>query len=202
MYQFPKDKSKIRSRIRRYERELRKEKQLHGAIHDGGGKRYLVGILYMLLEDNDGALKSFRWFEKTFPDDVGEPFQYLCWTLALYRSDDKEAAKDKLIQTMLRNLYLLPQLLGIDQDIFDIWHSSNWDMKEYAESAAPEIFGLWTDEERKWVREAYGSQEVEEIQSRYIEIQRQLKTEPIGAKRTELVMEASRMERNMDDETA
>ncbi|MFC1714282.1 hypothetical protein ACFL6S_11495 [Candidatus Poribacteria bacterium] len=195
MYRFPEDKSKIRARAKRYERELRKEKELHGSIHDGGGKRHRLGILYMFLEDNVEALKSFRWFEKTFPDDVGEPYQYLCWTLALYRAGDKEAAKGKLIQTMLKNLYLLPRLLGIKQEILDIWHSSNWDEKEYAESAAPEIFELWTDEEKEWVRKVYNTQEVEEIRSRYIEIQRQLKTEPIGAKRTELVMEASRMER-------
>ncbi len=195
MYQSPKDKSKIRSRIRRYERELKKEKELHGSIHDGGGKRHRLGILYMLIEDHVEALKSFGWFEKTFPDDVGKPSQYLCWTLALYRTSAKEAAKDKLVQTMLKNLYLLPHLLGIKQEILDIWHSSNWDEKEYAESASPEIFELWTDEEKEWGGEVYNSREVEEIRSRYIEIQRQLKTEPIGAKRTELVMEASRMER-------
>ena len=195
MYQFPKDKSKIRARIRRYERELRKEKELHGSIHDGGGKRHRLGILYMFLGDNVEALKSFRWFAKAFPDDIGEPFQYLCWTLALYRAEDKEAAEDKLVQTMLKNLYLLPRLLGIKQEILDIWHSSNWDEKEYAESASPEIFELWTDEEKEWAGEVYSSQEVEEIRASYIEIYRQLKTEPIGAKRTELVMEASRMER-------
>ncbi len=195
MHQSPKDKSKIRARIRRYERELRKEKELHGSIHDGGGKRHRLGILYMLLGDNDGALESLEWFEKAFPDDVGEPSQYLCWTLTLYRAGDKEAAKSKLVQTMLKNLYLLPRLLGIKQEILDIWHSSNWDEKEYAESAPPEIFELWTDDEKEWVRKVYNSQEVEEIRSKYIKIYRQLKTEPIGAKRTELVMEASRMER-------
>lgn len=194
MYRFPKEKSKIRSRIRRYEMELRKEKQLTGSIHDGGGKRYLLGVLYMFLEDNDEALKSFGWFEKTFPDDIGEPFQYLCWTLALYRTGEKEAAKDKLLQTILKNLYLLPRLLRIRQEILDIWHSSNWDEKEYVESAPPEIFQLWTDEEKEWARKVYNSQKVEELRSRYIEIYRQLKIEPVGAKRTELVMKASRME--------
>ncbi len=85
---------------------------------------------------------------------------------------------------------------GIKQEILDIWHSSNWDEKEYAESAPPEIFELWTDEEKEWARKVHDSQEVEEIRSRYIEIHRQLKVEPIGAKRTELVMEASRIERS------
>ena len=195
MYQYPKDKSKIRARIRRYERELRKEKELTGFIHDGGGKRYLLGELYMLLEDNDEALKSFAWFEKTFPDDIGNPFQYLCWTLALHRAGDKEAARDKLVQTMLKNLYLLPGLLGIKQDRLDMWHSSNLFEEEYVESASPEIFELWTDEEKEWAREVHDSQDVEEIRSRYIEIYRQLKMERVGPKRTELVMEASRMER-------
>jgi hypothetical protein len=96
---------------------------------------------------------------------------------------------------MLKNLYLLPHLLEIKQEILDIWHSSNWDEKEYVESAPPEIFELWADEEKEWLREVYNSQEVEEIRLRYIEIYRQLKIEPVGAKRTKLVMEASRMGR-------
>ncbi|MBM3282740.1 hypothetical protein FJY90_00665 [Candidatus Gottesmanbacteria bacterium] len=194
MDKFPKEKNKIRARIRRYERELRKEKELADFIHDGGGKRYLLGPLYMLLGDNSEALKSFGWFEKIFPDDTGEPSQYLCWTLALYKSGDKEAAKSKLIQTMLKNLYLIPRLLGIKQEILDIWHSSNWDEKEYSESILPEIFELWTDEEKEWVMEVYNDQEVEKIRTRYIKIYKQLKTEPVGVKRTKLVMEASRME--------
>ena len=60
MHQSPKDRSKIRARVRRYERELRKEKQLHGFIDDGGGKRHRLGILYMLLEDNDGMFVNAK----------------------------------------------------------------------------------------------------------------------------------------------
>jgi hypothetical protein len=116
MYQFPKEPKKIRQRIRRYERGLRKEYEKFGFIHDGFGKRYLLGPLYMILGDTPGAIKSFEWFEKTFPDDIGEPFQYLCWTLALYRSGDLEAAARKLRQTMLSNLYLIPHLLGSEQE--------------------------------------------------------------------------------------
>ena len=46
---------------------------------------------------------------------MGEPLDYLCWSLALYRAGDLEAAAKKLLQTMLRNLYLLPALLGINK---------------------------------------------------------------------------------------
>ncbi len=37
---------------------ITKEEQVLGFIHDGGGKRYLLG-LYMFLGDNDEALRSF-----------------------------------------------------------------------------------------------------------------------------------------------
>ena len=113
MYQFPKDPKKIRERIRRYERALRKEHQKFGFIDDGYGKRYLLGPLYLLLGDVQGAIKSFEWFDQTCVDDAGEPFQYLCWTLALYRAGKIEAGTQKLLQTMLSNLYLIPHLVGL-----------------------------------------------------------------------------------------
>jgi hypothetical protein len=69
-----------------------------------GGARYLLGPLYLLQGDLKGTLRSFAWFAKTFPDDIGEPGQYLCWTLALYRSGSPEKAADKLLQTALRTL--------------------------------------------------------------------------------------------------
>ena len=96
MFQFPKTPGKIRERIRRYERDLRREQKTHGFIDDGYGKRYLLGPLYLLLGDLSGALESFKWFEQTFPTDMGDPFHHLCWTLALYRSGDLAGASLKL----------------------------------------------------------------------------------------------------------
>ena len=113
MYELPKEPSLIRERIRRYQRKLRVEKARWGMIRDGAGKRYLLGPLFLLLGDLDNALDCFRWFEAEFPDDCGEPGHHLCWTLALYRGGDHEAAARKLRQTMLMNLYLIPHLLGV-----------------------------------------------------------------------------------------
>lgn len=194
MNQIPKDPKKIRERIRQHERELRNEEKRYGAIHDGAGKRYWLGPLYMVLGDVKGALKSFEWFEKSFPDDMGEPFQYLCWTLALYRSGDLAAASQKLRQTMLSNLYLIPHLLGLKQEVLDIWHGSNLDEKSYLQYIPPEIFKLWDEAALQWARETYHSPKLRQVRERYIEIYRQLKTEPRGPKRTQLVQEASRLQ--------
>ncbi len=63
-------------RIRRYERALKKELGA-GNDGDGYGKRFLLGPLYMLIGDVDGALASFDWYEEAYPDNGGEPYQYL-----------------------------------------------------------------------------------------------------------------------------
>jgi hypothetical protein len=190
MSQLPKNPAKIRERIKRYERELRQEHKRFGAFGDSAGKRYLMGPLYLLLGDNQGALKSFDWFEQNFPDDMGEPEHYLSWTLALYRSGHIAAAEQKLLQTMLSNLYLIPHLLGLDQPELDIWHRSNIDRRDYLGYIPPEILALWDDAALQWAGETYHNPKLSQVRERYIEIYRQLKDEPRGPKRSQLVQEA------------
>ncbi len=128
---FPTDPKRIRERIRRYERALKRELET-GYGGDGYGKRFLLGPLYMLLGDVDGALASFDWYVEAYPDGGGEPYQYLTWALALFRGGRREEAFNKLYQTMLENLYLVPFLLGRNPQPLDIWHGSNREWMEYA----------------------------------------------------------------------
>lgn len=194
MFEFPREPSKIRAQIRRYERTMRKEFEEHGSISDGYGKRYLLGPLYLLLGDLDGALKSFEWFAQTFPDDIGEPVQYLCWALALYRSGNLAEAALRLRQAMLSNLYLLPKLLGIAQAELDIWHPSNLTQSEYVEYWPPEIWALWDEAALQWAEETYRSPEFQQVRARFVEIHEQLKSEPRGPNRSELVEESFRLQ--------
>jgi len=198
MYQFPKEPKRIAERIRHYQRALRQEQETFGSIHDGSGKRYLLGPLYMLLGDTAGAVRSFAWFERTFPDDMGEPVQYLCWALALYRSGDIAGASRKLLQTMLLNLYLVPHLLGMPQDRLEIWHGSNWAEKSYLEYAPPELLALWDQRPLEWAKETYQSPKFRQVRARYIEIHEQLRHEPVGPRRSQLVKEAFELEASHD----
>ncbi len=194
---FPKDPKKIRARIRSYERALRKEYETYGDYGDGYGKRYLLGPLYLLMDDLEGALKSYAWFEQNFPDDSDYPMNALCWSLALYRSGDLGAAKRKLRETMLLNLYLIPYLLGIEQAEIDMWHGTNLAWKEHLETIPPEIFSLWDDNARQWVRDTYLADDMRRVRERYIEIHRQLQDETEYKKRVQLVDEAFKL-RDMD----
>ena len=183
------DQTKIRSRLRSYERKLRKEKKEYGFYRDGAGKRYQIGPHYMLLDDNEGALDAFRWFENEFSDDVGEPGHSLCWSLALYRSGNEVGGAKKLRQAMLNNLYLLPRLLESPIDELDIWHGSSDAEPSYVDYIPEEYFLLWTEAEREWASRLYHSVGFQSVRARYIEISRLLDTTPPGPERSRLVEE-------------
>lgn len=192
----PTQPNKIAERIRRYERLLRKDIATIGGIDDGAGKRYLLGALYLAMGDTQGALKSYGWLRKVLPDDSGEPFDYLCWTLALLRSGDLEAASKKLVQTMLRNIYLLPVLLGLEPARMSYRHGSNWEELEYAAMGPVEVFALWDEESRAWARQTYESAEVQRVREQHVRICTQLSDEPVGPKRNQLVSELFAMRRD------
>ncbi|HTU23751.1 MAG TPA: hypothetical protein VMF30_00050 [Pirellulales bacterium] len=197
---FPSEPKKLRERIRRYERELERE-FASGYGGDGFGKRYLLGPLYLLAGDVEGALASFEWYEETFPDDSGDPWQYLAWALALYRGRQWDAASVRLYRTMLQNLYLIPHLLGDKPPPLAIWHGCNLAEIEYALETPPELLALWSAEERAWARQVSQQPAVVQRVTRYIEIARELKREPPGRRRTALVNEAYRLKRSdLEDE--
>jgi len=186
---FPTDPKRIRERIRRYERALKKELEA-GYGGDGYGKRFLLGPLYMLMGDVDGALASFDWYEDAYPDDGGDPYQYLTWALALFRGGGRQEAFSKLYQTMLENLYLVPYLLGQNPQRLDIWHGSNLGWIEYAVEVPQELLNLWDDVALQWAREVSEHPTVVERVARYVAIHRELKNEPRGPRRSALVDEA------------
>jgi len=147
----------------------------------------------LLLGDLEGALKSFEWYDKAFPDDSGEPFHFLSWTLVLFRLGNLPGAEKKLWQTMFSNLYLIPNLLGLKHERLDIWHGSNIEEPEYLYDFSQELIDLWGEEELQWARTTYNSQKFQQARLRYIEIYHQLINEPIGPKRSKLVEEAYKL---------
>jgi hypothetical protein len=189
------EEQKIRSRLRSYERQLRKEKKEYGFYRDGAGKRYQVGPHYMLLGDNVGTLAAFEWFDKEFSDDIGEPGHFLCWTLALHRAGNEIGAARKLRQTMFSNLYLVPRLLGSPIAELNIWHGSSDSEPSYVEHIHEPYLRLWTDEEREWVSGLYHSPGFYSVRERLIEIRKALDTARPSPERSRLVEEMHELER-------
>ena len=198
-FKLPKEPKKIRERIKRYERIFAKERDATGWYSDGFGKRYLLGPLYLLMSDLEGAIKSFCWFQSEFPDDMGEAGHSLCWSLALYRNGELKAASKKLKQTMLMNLFIVPHLLGLDiagtklegvierEDTTFKGMCHSGEESFYIDEIPKEYFTMWGDGELAWALSLYQSADFQAAQARLIEIQQELETVTRGPRRTELV---------------
>lgn len=195
MQNLPTDPRKIKERIRRYERDLIKDKKEFGMVRDGAGKRYLLGPLYLMLGDIEKTLEHYAWFQNEFPDDIGDTLQLLCWALTLYRKGDTNAASKKLIQAMLENLYLIPHFMGIKQERPDVEDGSAYVAFLYLDYLPLEVFELCTQKELDWISRQYHSDKFTAIRDKYTDICRLLKTEPRGSKRNKLVKQMFKLKR-------
>ncbi len=92
-----------------------------------------------------GALASFDWCVDAFPDDGGEPYQYLTWALAIFRGGRRPEAVHTLCHTMLQNVCLVPFVLGHHPRRLDIWHANNWEWPEYAADVPKALLNSWDD---------------------------------------------------------
>lgn len=168
---------RLRARATRLKRALASEKRRYGGFDDSSGKRYRIGPLFALAGDLKEALAHFNWFEKQFPDDVGEPMHCLWWALALCRSGDLENANRRLLETLVRNLYLLPALVGSPIARQDIWHGSNWAEPEYLVQVSSEFLPQLSEDERSWIVHQLESALFRRVKDEYVSTHHALLTE-------------------------
>ncbi|MCZ7645950.1 MAG: hypothetical protein M5U26_11810 [Planctomycetota bacterium] len=192
MGRIPSEPTALRRRIREHERKLRRDK--HGCYDDGAGKRFLLAPLYLLAGDVPGALESFRWYEREFPDDSMEPGHALCWTLALHRGGKQEAAVRKLGQAMLCNRYLIPHLLSRPVAPGQFWEGSNLEWSSYVLEIPGEYYALWTAQEKAWASHWFDHPFLARVRAEADNIDARLATESVIAERRKLIERRRRLE--------
>ena len=160
---------------------------------DGYGKRFLLGPLYMIMGDLQGALRSFEWFETEFPDCSDDASQLLCWSLALHQVGDNLEARSKLRQTMLANLYVIPRLLGIEVTRHDISHGSNLAEPGFLNWFPDEYWALWSDSDHSWAEALWSGKAFQDTRNKYIEFGHALKELRRGPERSRVVAEMRRL---------
>jgi hypothetical protein len=79
----PKQVEKVKSKITNIKRALASERKKFGGYFDKRGLRYAPPEYYLKLQDYKGALTYFRWFDKNFSDDSGNPIFLFEWYYAL-----------------------------------------------------------------------------------------------------------------------
>nr|WP_321401145.1 hypothetical protein [uncultured Desulfobacter sp.] len=85
-----------------------------------------------------------------------------------------DEAKYVLADLMILNLYIIPRLLGLDIQQYDIWHFSSDADYDYFDYIYDEVLDAISDDDKEWVKEQYDSFVFRRIRQRYIEIYTQL----------------------------
>lgn len=185
-----KQKEIIKLKIVKLKKALSEDKKYWGGFHnDGQGIRYAIPKLYVQLSDYKGGLRYFNWFDKNFPDDIGDPFFLFEWTFILFKCNKLIEAEKKLHQTFFSNTYLLDKFLEKEFLDFDKDESANWEIQ----SVTDYFHYNKNDEEfidfANWVSDKMQTRVFLDKANRFIEIEQLLKTVPVGKKRSNLIDE-------------
>jgi tetratricopeptide (TPR) repeat protein len=167
------EKAKCRARAARNRRALLNERKKFGSYDDGGGKRYLIGVDYVAAGETEKAIEYFRWFDREFSDDVGEPAFLLHWALAEFRAGNPQEASRRLKIAMISNPYMLALLAGQPQSQHPIWHGSNWELPEYLAQIDGQLAEP-SDEECGWISNEFQSAPFQTLLSEFLAVRQAL----------------------------
>ncbi|MBZ9787737.1 hypothetical protein LB456_09735 [Psychroflexus sp. CAK57W] len=184
----PKQEERLRKKIAKIRKELAADKKRWGGFHDDSrGVRYLPPELFVKLKDYKGGLRYLRWFDRTFPDDMGHPFFLFDWTLILFKTGNLKEAEKKAFKTFSSNKYIFDKFLGKELMSLDLGENSGWEkemvIKHFNYSRNHTEFKDFAE----WLENLQTSEKFKKLTDELIEIDRKLITEPVGKTRTKLV---------------
>ena len=185
---------RVKAKIEKYKKALAADKKYWGGqYHDGQGIRYIIPEQFIKINDYKGGLRYLNWFDKNFPDDSGYPIFLFEWTLILFKCDKLIEAENKAHQTFFSNTYLFDKFLGKEPLRLDKNESSNWEFESLVDGFPYSSLDTEFIEFASWTQNVLGSRTFLDKANEFIEIERKLKTEPVGQKRTELVNRLSKI---------
>lgn len=186
----PKELKKAKTKISRYEKNFKRAQPF---FDDGGGTRFLLGPLYLLVDDIQGAVKHYKWFARKYSDSIDEPLHTLCRAVTFFRTGKTKEAEHFFRRAHLANTYLIVSLIGVPFYELQVRKSWMWDTKEYVLGLDPQFLNIFLESDLNWFRENWNQKEFQEFVKLHITLVEKLDKEPVGPVRSTLVSEISDM---------
>jgi hypothetical protein len=185
---------RVRKKIEKYKKALKADKKYWGGYyHDGAGIRYAIPKLFIKIIDYKGGLKYLNWFDKNFPDDIGDPIFLFEWTFILFKCGKLKEAEEKAHRTFFSNTYLWDIFLGKKLLNLDITESSSWEFQSIGNYFTYTSSDTEFIEFTSWIQGVLNNRRFLETVNEFVQIEQQLKTEPVGQIRSELVAKYSKI---------
>ena len=186
--------ARVKAKIEKYKKSLAADKKYwDGQYHDGQGIRYIIPEQFIKIKDYKGGLRYLNWFEKNFPVDSGYPIFLFEWAFILFKCDKLIEAEKKAHQTFFSNTYLFDKFLGKEPLLLAKNESSNWEFQSLVDDFPYSSLDTEFIEFASWLEKILSSRIFLDKANEFIEIERKLKTEPVGPKRTNLVNQLSKI---------
>jgi len=185
---------RVRKKIEKYKKALKADKKYWGGYyHDGAGIRYAIPKLFIKIIDYKGGLKYLNWVDKNFPDDIGDPIFLFEWTFILFKCGKLKEAEEKAHRTFFSNTYLWDIFLGKKLLNLDITESSSWEFQSIGNYFTYTSSDTEFIEFTSWIQGVLNNRRFLETVNEFVQIEQQLKTEPVGQIRSELVAKYSKI---------
>ncbi|MCC5945396.1 MAG: hypothetical protein JJT94_10695 [Bernardetiaceae bacterium] len=184
----PKQEERIRNKIAKIRKQLAADKKRAGGFYDDShGRRYLPPAEFIKLRDYKGGLRYLRWFDRTFPSDIGYPIFLFEWTLILFKTKNFKEAEKKVLDTFFGNNYLFDKFLGKELQPTGFKKDSNWETLELAEELKYTMQDAEFEDFAEWLTDFQNSEKFLNFKTELLDIEMRLSNEPVGKTRSELV---------------
>ncbi|MBK9729670.1 MAG: hypothetical protein IPO86_16330 [Saprospiraceae bacterium] len=185
---------RVRNKIDKYRKALAADKKLWGGFyHDGQGIRYVIPGQFLKIKDYKGCFRYFNWFKKNFPDDSCDPIILFEWTFTLYKCGKLVDAEKNAHRTFFSNPYLFDKFLAKEPLHLNNNESSSWELESLVQYFSYTNKDTEFSDFGEWVETILQSRIFLDKVNEFVELERQLKIEPVGKRRTEIVNRLSRL---------
>lgn len=177
---------RVKTQITEARRALSAEKRKYGWYDDSYGRRYVIGELYLKIQDFKGLARYHTWFYKEFEDDIGGPELLLAWGVGFISLGKKELAALRIAELENLNSYLLPILVGQDTGPIDKYEWANYAQHDYAVAVANRLTKMIPAPVIKTLEQVYQDPAYLALKEELVETYRLIKSMPSGPERTHL----------------
>ncbi len=113
---------------------------------DNQGTRFLIPMLHLLAESAEKASLYFKNYADTYPRDFKEPSFLFGWAITASLEGQEALAREKYIEGILRNIYIAPMLLELDEPSRSTWFPGDRAEPNYASEFTQSYALLWDRE--------------------------------------------------------
>lgn len=110
---------------------------------DHQGVRFFIPHLWLLADQIEEAAHFFEHYEREYVGDFAEPSFLFAWGFTLHACGEEQKAREKYRAGILKNIYIAPMLLDLDEPTGQLWFPTDRSQPNYAGEFLDSYAPLW-----------------------------------------------------------